>query len=148
MKRKIVRPMSKVQHRLLRKYYLQGQDFPIEVYDPASDESPNTNTLNALLYREMLTRVSRPLDPKIIKELKRRGLHKDEIKFQDPAYYNTQEMIWWEGSWQPFDQFNKPFMYSLTPQGLTWCQDKIDPETLEIIYVPSRNPFGCRGKPK
>lgn len=139
----IIRPMSKTQHRLLRKYYLQGQELPLEVYDPEKDTPRNTNPLNALLVRGMITRVSAPMSDAVRKELRRRGLHKDEINYKDPAYFNTQESIWWAGGWLPFSSFGKPFLYSLTPEGLQWCQDKIDPETLQIIYKPSRNPYGC-----
>ena len=140
---KVIRPMSKTQHRLLRKYYLQGQALPLSVYDPDKDTPNNTNPLNALLYREMLTKVCKPLPEDVRREYRRRGLHKEEINYKDPAYYNKQEVIWWAGAWKPFSSFAVSFKYTLTPKGLEWCQEKIDPETLEIIYKPSRNPFGC-----
>ena len=147
-KMKVIRPMSKVQHRLLRKFYLQGQDLPLSVYDPSKDDPVNTNPLNALLHRGMITKVSKPLSEVTRRELRIQGLHREEINFKDPSYYNTQEVIWWCGSWQPFSNFDKEIMFTLTPAGVDWCEQKINLETLEIIYNPSRNPFGCRGKPK
>lgn len=145
---KVIRPMSKVQHRLLRKYYFQGQDFPVEIYDPEKDTPNNTNPLNALLYREMLAKVSKPMSAELREHFKSLGWHKDEINFKDPAYYNTQNVVWWQGSWRALETFSENHLFSLTPQGLEWCESNINPETLEIIYRPSRNPFGCRGKPK
>jgi len=143
-----IRPMSKIQHRLLRKFYLQGQDFPKDIYDPESDTPPNTNPLTSLLARGLVTKVSKPMSDQLRKQFRMLGWHKDEINFKDPAYYNTQEVVWWCGSWLPLSDFpNEDYMFSLTPNGLAWCESKINPETLEIIYKPSRNPFGCRGKP-
>lgn len=142
-----IRPMSKVQHRVLRRFFLQGQDFPPEIYDPLDDTPNNTNPLNALMHRGMVTKVSKPLSEEARREYRKLGWHKEEINFKDPAYYNIQEVIWWGGEWIPFANFQEDFLYTLTPQGLAWCQERVDLETLEIIYRPSINPYGCRGKP-
>ena len=142
------RPMSKVQHRLLRKYYLQGQGLPLSVYDPTKDTPQNTNPLNALLARGVLTRVAKSLTADQILVLKKKGLRKAEINFRNPAYYNTQKVVWWAGGWRDFSTFTDTFLYSLTPTGVDWCEKNINHETLEIIYRPSRNPYGCcRKKP-